>query len=149
MFVLIAAIAMYDSRKGAFIGTLNDPGGIGSGFYPFWAAALMGLPALVLLVQAFTAVERPAKRVFDRRGAAAVLKLAVPMVAYALTLGWLGMYLGTALYLGFFARYIGRYHWVWVVAIAVLCPTALYLVFEQGFRLVLPKSILYGEVVPI
>lgn len=147
--MVIAAIAMYDSRRGALIGATNDPGGIGSGFYPFWASAFMGLAALVLMARAATSPRLSAAAFTDRQGAMAVLKLAVPMVVYGASILWLGLYLATGVYMAFFARSIGHYRWLRVVAVAVLVPLALYLVFEQGFRMVLPKSILYGDVVPI
>jgi hypothetical protein len=45
--------------------------------------------------------------------------------------------------MGFFARYFGRYRWLWVAVIAVAFPAAAYLAFEMGFRVRLPKSALY------
>src|SRR6266536_6219518 len=103
---------MLDSRKGALIGSSRDPGGIGSGFYPFWAAALMGVAGIVLLVRLAT-TPQPAEGVFaGRDSVAALLKLVVPMVTVTFAMAWLGLYVSTALYMGFFARYIGKYRWV-------------------------------------
>jgi hypothetical protein len=45
--------------------------------------------------------------------------------------------------MGLFARWIGRYRWIWVVLIMVLMPAAIYATFELGFRVSLPKSFLY------
>lgn len=139
---------MFDTRRGAIIGATGDPGGIGSGFYPFWSAALTGVAGLILLWRVMT-TPQPAEGVFaSREGLGSVLKLVVPMVLTAVSIGWLGLYLATALYMGFFARYLGRYRWVWAVASAVLVPLAMYLVFEQGFRMSLPKSALYNAGFP-
>ncbi len=148
VFVALAGVAMYDSQRGALIGATNDPGGIGSGFYPFWAAALVGAAALAVALRTATS-RQPAEGVFSHReSVVSLLKLVVPMLIATASLVWLGIYLATALYMGFFARYIGRYRWHWVAAIALILPLALYWTFERGFRMSLPKSIWYGSLVP-
>jgi tripartite tricarboxylate transporter TctB family protein len=82
----------------------------------------------------------------------------VPMLLYATLIGgvgWrttdftytvipaLGFYVATGLYMGGFAWWIGRYKIWWVALIAVLFPIVIYLAFEIGFRVTLPKSFLY------
>ena len=149
VFVVIAAVAMFDSRRGALIGATNDPGGIGSGFYPFWSAFVMGGAALALLIR--TAVTpQPALGPFTGRASViAVLKLVVPMVVYVYAVAWFGLYIATALYMGFFARFIGRYRWLAVAAVAIVIPAVMYLTFERGFRVTLPKSVFYSDVFPL
>jgi putative tricarboxylic transport membrane protein len=142
--VAIAAVAMIDSRSFALIDTSGrSPGGIGPGFYPFWAAAAMAMAGVVILYRAVVskAVSAP---VFENRDAVlSVAKLVGPMLIATAALSWLGFYLCCGLYMGFFARYIGRYRWLWVTLIAVVFPIATYLAFEMGFRVRLPKSGLY------
>jgi putative tricarboxylic transport membrane protein len=149
VFVLIAAVAMFDTRRGALIGATNDPGGIGSGFYPFWSAAVVATAGLIVFIRALV-TPQPAQGVFTgREGVFAVLKLVVPMVVVAYAVAWLGLYIATACYMGFFARYIGRFRWLAVAAIAIVIPLLMYLAFERGFRVTLPKSVFYGDVFPV
>jgi hypothetical protein len=90
----------------------------------------------------------------------AVLKLAVPMLAYAFLIGGIGFrttdftyrivpqfgfYLATALYMGLFAWWLGRYKIWWVAAITAAFPIIIFVVFEIGFRVSLPKSFLYSS----
>ena len=140
---------MFDSRASALFDTSGrSPGGVGPGFYPFWAAAVMGGAGLLVLVRAW--MTEDAARVFEgREGVLAVAKLVGPMFVATAALSWLGFYLVTCAYMGFFARYIGRYRWPWVALIALAFPTAIYLAFELGFRVRLPKSWLYEFGVPI
>lgn len=149
VFVALAAVAMFDSRRGALIGATTDPGGIGSGFYPFWSAALVGVAGLILLWRVLSTPQPPEGVFASRDSAVAVLQLVVPMIVATVSISWLGLYLATGLYMGFFARFIGHYRWVWVLASAVLVPLAVYLGFEVGFRVALPKSILYVDGFPI
>ena len=146
---LIAAVAMFDSRKvfGEQLG--SSPGDVGPSWYPFWAAALMGGAAIVVGYRAFRSV-LPAEGVFTgRESVFSVLKLIVPMFAYAASFQWLGFYLATAAYMGFFASYIGKYKWWAVILTAIVTPLAIYLLFEVAFRLLLPKSIFYKSGFPL
>jgi putative tricarboxylic transport membrane protein len=141
----IAAVAMFDSRATALVDTTGRfPGGIGPGFYPFWAAAVMGAAGLVVVYQAARTTQSSSPVFEGREAVVSVVKLVGPMLLATAALAWLGFYLVSGLYVGFFARYIGRYRWLWVALIALAFPTAVYLAFELGFRVRLPKSGLYG-----
>jgi len=145
--MLIAAVAMFDTRAGALPDPSGTaPGGLGPGFYPFWAAALIfvtgGAVAYRALVSAL-----PREGVFkDRRSIAAVVTLIVPVIVATSSLAWTGFYAMTAAYMGFFMLSVGRYRRYWAGAAAVLLPAAIYAAFELGFRVPLPKSLLYPAV---
>jgi hypothetical protein len=156
--VLIAAVARFDSRAAFNPSAGTAPGDVGARWYPFWAATIMGIASVVVAYRALT-LPQAAEGVFEgRRSVFAVLKLAVPMVLYALLIGGIGwrttdftytiippfgFYLATALYMGIFAWWLGRYKIWWVAAIAVILPIVIFAVFEIGFRVSLPKSFLY------
>jgi hypothetical protein len=158
--VLIAAVAMFDSRAAFNPSAGTSFGDVGARWYPFWAATLMGVAAVVVLYRSLT-TPQAAEGVFaGRESIFAVLKLAVPMLLYALLIngiGWrtedftytiippLGFYVATALYMGGFAWWLGRYKIWWVGAIVVLFPLVIYAAFELGFRVSLPKSFLYDR----
>lgn len=148
--ILIAAVAMIDSRASALPDpTGKFPGGLGPGFYPFWSAVLIAGAALVVIYRWYRSADT-AEGVFVRREAwTAPLKIAVPMMVAVASIEWIGFYFVTGLYMGFFARFIGRYRWIWVVAIAVVFPALIYLSFEKGFRVSLPKSWLYEQGFPL
>jgi hypothetical protein len=143
-FALVAAVAMIDSRAGALVDrTGREPGWVGAGFYPFWSAALMFVCAAVVAYRGWK-TPTPGTSAFENREAVvAVAKLIVPMVIAAASILVLGFYIMTGLYMGLFARWIGRYRWVWVAVLTVGMPAAIYATFELGFRVTLPKSFLY------
>ncbi|MFN2519936.1 MAG: tripartite tricarboxylate transporter TctB family protein [Candidatus Limnocylindria bacterium] len=142
--VLIAAVAMFDTRRGALPDVAGGaPGGLSGGFYPFWSAAVLFAFSAMVLLRSLV-VPQSAEGVFkDRSNIISVLWLAIPMVVATALIGVLGFYLMTGLYMGFFAAVIGRYRWHWVGAITVLFPLVIYLAFEVGFRVGLPKSIFF------
>jgi putative tricarboxylic transport membrane protein len=158
--VLIAAVAMFDSRAAFSPSAGTAPGDVGARWYPFWAASIMGIASVVVAYRALT-TPQAAEGVFEGRNSVfAVLKLVVPMVMYALLIGGIGFrttdftyrivpafgfYLATALYMGLFAWWLGRYKIWWVAAITAAFPIVIFVVFEIGFRVSLPKSFLYGS----
>ena len=112
-----------------------------------WSAALTAVTLLVVVYRTY-ALPQPATGVFkDRQGVIDVLRLIVPIVVLVILMDRaLGFYISGALYLGFFARAIGKYRWHWVALSTVAIPVALFLIFEQGFRVPLPKSLFYPNI---
>lgn len=147
ILILIAAVAMFDTRAGALPDPeANVPGGLRGGWYPFWSAAVGAAATLVVLVRAMT-LPQPATGIFQtREGLRDVLGLIAPMIGLLvlMNLGF-GFYAAGALYLGFFARVIGHFRWLWSLASALGIPVVVYVVFERFFLVPLPKSLLYAS----
>lgn len=141
--VVIAAVAMFDSRGAFNIAGGTAPGDVGASWYPFWTAALMGVAA-VFVGYAAMVTAQPKEGVFrTRESVTSVLKLVIPMFLYALSFQWLGFYIATAAYMAFFAWFLGHYKWFGIALAGLITPLAVYTLFEVAFRLILPKSIFY------
>ena len=136
--ILVAAVTMVDSfRKSGWTGSGPD-----AGWYPFWSAAMMGIAAAVIL---FYALRTKSSRPFfgSSEGSWAFIKISAPMVIAVALMGWLGFYVISAGLMGYFGRWIGKYRWISTGILTVSIPLVLYLAFERGFRVPLPKSWLY------
>ena len=156
--VLIAAVAMFDSRAAFSPSAGTSPGDVGARWYPFWAATIMGIASVIVAYRALTTPQAVEGVFQGSRSVFAVLKIAGPMLLYALLIGGIGFkttdftyrivppfgfYLATALYMGLFAWWLGRYKIWWVATITAAFPIVIFAVFEIGFRVSLPKSFLY------
>jgi hypothetical protein len=146
VFILIAAVAMFDTRSGALPDpTGTAPGGLRSGWYPFWSAMLVALAAATVVYQTLRRPQ-PAEGVFkDRASILSVAQLLLPMIVttYLMSEKLLGFYLASGLYMGYFALVTTRYRWYMALVSAIVTPITLYLIFEVGFRALFPKSFLY------
>lgn len=148
-FVLIAAVAIFDSRAGALPDPTGAvPGGLRAGWYPFWAATIVALAGLIAAVRALTTAQ-PAEGAF--RGPSQVVdltKFIVPMalVGWLMSPGLLGFYVASGLYLTYYAGVVARYRWYYALASGIVIPVLIYLAFEFGFSALLPKSFLYPAV---
>jgi len=142
--MVVAAVAMIDSRAGAMVDTTGrEPGGVGAGFYPFWSAFLVFVCAAVVGYKSWRSTVTGPPVYEGREGIFAVVKLVIPMILAVVAIAWLGFYIVSGLYMGLFARWIGRYNWLVVALLTVGMPAAIYAAFELGFRVSLPKSFLY------
>ena len=78
-----------------------------------------------------------------------VLRVGLPLAAAVLSLQYLGFYLMTTLYVAFFGIWFGRYRWYVAIPAGLLLAVVLYFTFERGFKIGLPKSVLYGDSFPL
>ncbi|MGH2377035.1 MAG: tripartite tricarboxylate transporter TctB family protein [Candidatus Limnocylindria bacterium] len=139
----IAAVAMFDSRSGALIGEGGAVRGIRAGFFPFWASFLIVAGAVGVIFGALRTREAGKAPFSGQEGVTTVVKVILPMLAAVTLMLWLGFYIVTALYLGFFMRYVGGYRWPWVVGSALAMPATIFFIFERVFRVPLEKSDLF------
>jgi putative tricarboxylic transport membrane protein len=135
--ILIAggALVIWDSLR-LGIGWGSD--GPQSGFFPFWLAVLLVGACAVIAVQAHRrARDRP---FVTRQQLRPVLSTLLPSAAFVVLTQFIGLYVATMLFMGFYMRWIGRYGWVLVVGISVLFPIAIFVIFEKWFLVPMPKG---------
>jgi putative tricarboxylic transport membrane protein len=130
-----AAVVIFDSLR-LGIGWGTD--GPNSGFFPFWLGTIMIVACLLIMGQALRrSTDQPFVRPAQLRS---VLKVLWPATAAVLLMQVVGLYVASALYMGFYMRWVGRHRWATVVAIAVGVPVATFLIFEQWFLVPMPKG---------
>lgn len=109
-----------------------------SGFFPFWLAAILIATSLVTIVQAARRADR--KPFVSRKALGPVLKVTWPAAAMVFLTHFIGLYLATGLYTGFYMRWIGRHNWALVLVLSVGIPVAAFLIFEKWFLVPMPKG---------
>ena len=109
-----------------------------SGFFPFWMALLMVVSCAFILLQA---LRRLAGGAFVTRAQVRpVLAVLAPATAMVLLTQFIGLYVASGLYLGFYMRWVGRHSWWAVIAFAVAVPVVIFMIFEQWFLVPMPKG---------
>jgi putative tricarboxylic transport membrane protein len=64
----------------------------------------------------------------------------IPTAVYVAAVPTLGMYLSSMLLIGVFMRWLGKYRWRIVFAVAIGVPVVTYVMFEKWFLVPLPKG---------
>jgi hypothetical protein len=134
LLIVVAGIVLYDS---ASLGMGWGPDGPQSGFFPFWLAIILLAACLGILAQAR---RRKAAPFVSRAQLRSVLTVLCPATAAVILMQFVGLYVASALYMGFYMRWVGRHSWVTVVLIGVGVPLLTFIVFEQWFLVPMPKG---------
>ena len=118
-------------------------GGPGPAFMPFWLGLVMALLALWLLIRSWKQ-QHPGEAWLPRgEGLRDMLVVLAATVAFVVLLKVTGMIIGTALYLAFLVRYLGRHRWWVTFAIALAAAGFNWLVFVHWLRVPMPEGMIW------
>jgi putative tricarboxylic transport membrane protein len=135
ILILLGGVVIFDAvRLGIGWGT----DGPRSGFFPFWLALIMVIACGIIILQTF---RRSSREVFVmREQLGPVLQVFWPAAAMVLLTRFVGLYVASALYIGFYMRWVGRHSWFAVVMLSVAIPVITFLTFELWFLVPMPKG---------
>jgi putative tricarboxylic transport membrane protein len=135
ILILLGGVVIFDAvRLGIGWGT----DGPRSGFFPFWLALIMVIACGIIILQALW---RSSREVFvTREQLGPVLQVFWPAAAMVLLTRFVGLYVASALYIGFYMRWVGRHSWFAVVTLSVAIPVITFFTFELWFLVPMPKG---------
>jgi putative tricarboxylic transport membrane protein len=110
-----------------------------AGFFPFY----VGLAILASSIVNFGAVMSDARNdeLFAEWGQLRkVMSMLVPTAIYVALVPWIGIYVASALLIAAFMRWLGRYGWGMIAAVALGVPVVTFIIFEKWFLVPLPKG---------
>lgn len=134
---LIAVLVIVDSLR-VGIGWADD--GPRSGYFPFYIGVLLLVSSGVVLVSALLRRGETDPVFVERGQLKSVMAVLLPTIVYVGAIAGIGIYLASALLIGWFMRRHGKFGWVKTVVISVAVPLAFFLVFERWFLVPLPKG---------
>jgi len=135
VLLLLGGVAIFDSvRLGIGWGT----DGPKSGFFPFWLSLLLVATCGLIIVRA--AFRASAKPFVSREQLRPVLKVLWPATGMVVLTQVIGLYVASALYLGFYMRWVGRHSWLAVIVLSISVPIATFFIFEKWFLVPMPKG---------
>ncbi|HVI19991.1 MAG TPA: tripartite tricarboxylate transporter TctB family protein, partial [Gaiellales bacterium] len=111
-----------------------------AGFFPFFVGLLLLAGASFTAARNLLAARRDLDVFVEAAGFRRVLAVLVPTIVYVAAIGWLGIYLASALLIAAFMRVFGRYGYLLCGGLGVAIAVALFLMFEIWFQVPLPKG---------
>ena len=136
-FLALGAIVVYDSVR---LGAKWAEDGPQAGYFPFYIGLIICAAALMNLLGAFTIRPEQDKGFVEVGQLKLVLAVLVPSAIYVALIGWLGIYVASALFIAFFMRRLGNYVWWKTAAVSIGNSVVFFLIFEVWFRIPLPKG---------
>jgi putative tricarboxylic transport membrane protein len=138
LFFVFGAIVISDSvRLGVGWQEVHGPR---PGYFPFYIGLLICISALVNIARALRIPPDKNRSFVEVGQLRLVLAVLVPTAVYAVLVTWIGIYVSSVLFIGFFMRWLGKYPWWKVVAVSVLTVVVFYVIFEIWFKVPLPKG---------
>lgn len=137
LFFAAGVIVIVDSLR---LGMGWKEDGPQAGYFPFYIGAIICVSALVNFVAALFAAMKKNPAFVERGQLRLVLSVLVPTAVYVGLIGWIGIYVASALFIALFMRWLGEYAWWKVAAVAVGNSVVFFLIFEVWFLIPLPKG---------
>lgn len=129
------AIVVYGSVK-AGIGWAAE--GPRAGFFPFYVGLFILVASAVNL---WNTLRQGDDVLFaEWSQLRQVFSVVIPTAIYVGTMPFIGLYVASFLFIGWFMRWLGKYRWLTVIAVAAGMPLVTYIVFERWFLVPLPKG---------
>jgi hypothetical protein len=137
LFFLLGAIVIVESVR---LGARWAADGPQAGYFPFYLGVIICLASVVNLVRGLL-LRGPRNRAFVEVGQfKLVLSVLIPSAVFVAAVGWLGIYVSAIVYIGIFMRWLGKYPWWKLIAVAFGVSITFYLIFELWFKVPLPKG---------
>jgi hypothetical protein len=140
VFLLLGVVLVLESIR---LGPGWGVSGPDAGFFPFVMTALFLLGTLGVLYG--SVYRQPDHKPFFEvsQEVEDLLKVGIPIIVVVALIRWLGLYIVSGLYIGFFMAWYGKFRWHWSLFAAIVLPLCLWLLLRQGFNISMPTSVFY------
>lgn len=132
---IFGAIVIFGSLKAGVNWGAEGPK---AGFFPFYVGIFIIISSLINLRDILT---QENSDLFAEWGQLRqVLSVVIPTAIYVGVMPFAGLYLTSAIFIGWFMRWLGKYKWPLVASLAIGVPIVTYIIFERWFMVPLPKG---------
>jgi hypothetical protein len=137
LFLTASAIVITDALRLGISWNFDGPA---AGYFPFYIAVVMGISSLINMFQAFSNKETGQETFVTREAFGKVLLVLVPLAIYVFAVGYIGIYVASAIYITVFMWWFGGYA-IWKsVPVGFGISFMLFMLFEVWFLTPLPKG---------
>jgi len=133
--LLFGALVMYGSIQAGIGWGAEGPK---AGFFPFYIGLALVISSVVNFWNAWR--ETDAGLFAEWSQLRQVLAVVIPTAIYVAAIPFIGLYVSSIVLIAFFMRWLGKYNWLIIAAVAIGMPVITYIVFEKWFLVPLPKG---------
>jgi hypothetical protein len=136
-FLTASAIVISDALRLGISWNFDGPA---AGYFPFYIAVVMGISSLINLFQAFTNKESAQETFVTRDAVFKVAQVLFPLALFIFSVGYIGIYVAGALYIGLFMWWFGGYRIWQALPVGIAISFVQFMLFEVWFLTPLPKG---------
>ncbi|MEI6759918.1 MAG: tripartite tricarboxylate transporter TctB family protein [Betaproteobacteria bacterium] len=137
LLMVAAGLVIRDSLR---VGIDWADDGPRAGYFPFYIGLLLLASSGTIFVSTLLKWRAKAAVFAEQEQLATVFAMLLPMTVYVVAMVWLGIYLPSALLIGYFMRRYGKFGWLPTTGVSIAVPFAFFIVFERWFLVPLPKG---------
>jgi hypothetical protein len=141
LFLIFGAVIMWDSRT---LGAAWSSDGPQAGYFPFYIGLFIVVSAVAILLEALRLGHKGESAFVKRGELRLVLSVLMPTAVYVALIAnpWfsLGIYVASALFIGWFMWRLGGYGPVKIAPVCLGVVVSFFLMFEIWFKVPLPKG---------
>ena len=111
------------------------------GYFPFYIGVILALSGGYIAFSTLRNWRAMAGRVFVTRAQLGpVMQMLIPAIVYVVVLYFIGIYVASAIFIGGFMVWQGKYRWWTAAILAIAICVGLFFMFEVWFLVPLPKG---------
>lgn len=137
LILLLGLVVIFDSHR---IGAGWAEDGPQAGYFPYYIGLVISLMAVWILWRTIFSAKTAEGVFVSRAKLRLVLSVFIPSAIYVAAIHFIGIYVASALFIGAFMYWHGKFPWTKIVPVSVLVPVSMFLMFEVWFLVPLPKG---------
>ena len=137
ILLLIGAVVVFEAWR---LGARWTNDGPGAGYFPFYIGLIVCISAAGILVQSLRKASRDSAAFVDREQLRRVLSVLLPACVYVLGIGFLGLYVASAIYIAIFMVVLGKYPPMKSALLGAIVSAVFFAMFEVWFKVPLYKG---------
>ena len=137
VILLLGLVVIYDSRR---VGAGWGDDGPQAGYFPFYVGIILCVASAWTLLRTLFAGKTDASVFVTYKKLRLVMSVLLPSTIYVAAIYFIGIYVASAIFIGAFMYWHGRFPWIKIILISVIVPVSMFLMFEVWFLVPLPKG---------
>jgi len=137
VLLLLSLVVIFDSRR---VGAGWGDDGPQAGYFPFYIGLVLCAASAWTLLRAAFSGHAAAGIFVSHRKLRLVMSVLIPSMAYVVAIYFIGIYVASAIFIGAFMYWHGRFPWIKIIPVSLIMPVSMFLLFELWFQVPLPKG---------
>ena len=137
LILTLGLVVIYDSRR---VGAGWAEDGPQAGYFPFYIGLILCFVSVWTLWRTLFSGKAAAGVFVSHKKLRLVLSVFIPAVIYVAAIYFIGIYVASAVFIGAFMYWHGRFAWTRIVPVSLSVPVSMFLLFEVWFLVPLPKG---------
>lgn len=137
VLLLLSLVVIFDSRR---VGSGWGDDGPQAGYFPFYIGLILSAASAWTLLRAAFSGHAAASVFVSHRKLRLVMSVLIPSIVYVVAIYFIGIYVASAVFIGAFMYWHGRFPWIKIIPVSVIVPVSMFLLFELWFQVPLPKG---------